>query len=234
MNELQKKGITKTNLLAMCWFMLLSCAVNAGTPGVEFGLHFDEQGNIIRPDEVFLGRGVKDDKAGYKASAMKNFKISASYGNAYAKYFLGLLYLQQNDYISGHAWLSLLDKEFKGADKVNRLLPKVTANLSPEQAQKAKGLLAELKENYGEYAALLKREKWRKSHKYTGTHIRGHIPNFLKIEVGNGVTVTGTELKKQIETFVYEYEYQFRLGDVKLQETEYIDEDEAADNLEEK
>ncbi|WP_154224487.1 hypothetical protein [Marinicella rhabdoformis] len=203
--------------------MVFNGSVLAGTPGIKFGLHFDEKGRIIRPDEVFLGRGLSDEKAGFKDQAMKNFKESATYGNAYAKYFLGLLYLQKKDYLNGHAWLSLLDGEFKGADKVNSLLPRVKANLDEKQLQLAEEKLAELRETYGEYAALMKREKWRKSHKYTGTHIKGHIPNNLRIEVGNGVSVTGHNIRKQIETFVYEYEYQFRIGEVKLKETEFID-----------
>lgn len=209
--------------------LVLNGSVFSGTPGIKFGLHFDEKGRIIRPDEVFLGRGLSDEKAGFKDQAMKNFKESATYGNAYAKYFLGLLYLQKNDYLNGFAWLSLLDGEFKGADKVNSLLPRVKANLSEEQLKRADSMIEELKETYGEYAGLMKREKWRKSHKYTGTHIKGHIPPFLTIDVGNGVTVSGQNIRKQIETFVYEYEYQFRLGEVNLKETEFIDDAKETD-----
>ena len=190
------------NKILVLFLLVVSGCVYSGTPGIKFGLHFDEKGNVIRPDEVFLGRGLSDEKAGFKDQAMKNFKESASFGNAYAKYFLGLLYLQKNDYLNGHAWLSLLDSEFKGAEKVNSLLPRVKANLDESQIELADKKLEELKETYGEYAALMKREKWRKSHKYTGSHIKGHVPNNLRIEVGNGMSVTGHSIRKQIESLL--------------------------------
>lgn len=72
-------------------------------------------------------------------------------------------------------------------------------------------------------AGLLKREKWKKSHQFTGSRIKGHIPIGLRFELDNGVLVTGTDIREQMDDFVYEYDHQFNSGAVKLKDIEYIE-----------
>ncbi len=41
----------------------------------DFGLHFDDSGNIVKPDQEFMWRGIDDEKDGFRNSAFKNFKL---------------------------------------------------------------------------------------------------------------------------------------------------------------
>ncbi|MEZ5472225.1 MAG: hypothetical protein R3E90_10620 [Marinicella sp.] len=59
--------------LVLSFFVLFSSATSA----MKYGLHFDDHGNIIRPDQEFLARGLNDEKDGFRDVALKNFKLSA-------------------------------------------------------------------------------------------------------------------------------------------------------------
>ena len=203
--------------------LMASSLAISGTPGIKYGLHFDHKGKIIRPDEKFLLRGWEYNEDGYKDEAMKNFKLSATYGNANARYFIALLYLQKQDYLNAHSWMNLLNSDYIGIEKIKSLLPRVENYLNQEQLVKSELMTQELKTIYGDYAGLLKREKWRKSIKYGGTHIKGHVPHDLTILTNSNVIVTNMDLRNQIKTFVFEYNDQFKLGEVKLNDVEYIE-----------
>jgi hypothetical protein len=101
----------------------------------------------------------------------------------------------------------------------------------PEQIKAADELKAELRETYGHYPTLLRREAWKKSLKFTGTHIKGYIPPFLTINLNSGMTVSGHEVRRQVDNFIYEYDFEFSQGDVSLKELEII-ESEDEQNLE--
>ncbi|MCF6300415.1 MAG: hypothetical protein L3J52_04780, partial [Proteobacteria bacterium] len=63
----------------------------------DFGLHFDDSGNIIKPDQEFMWRGMDDEKDGFRNSAFKNFKRAAEFGNYHAMSLVALYLMQDKD-----------------------------------------------------------------------------------------------------------------------------------------
>lgn len=212
-----------------------------GFPVGNYSLHFNKAGDIIQPDEYYVYKAVHDNQDGFKQSALKNFQKAASYGNTFAVYYTGLLYLQVEDYVSGYAWLSMVEtKGFPHADNTLDLLHKLKNQLSSENIESAKMLRDELEEVYGAEHAFERRLAWSRDFKLTGTHIRGHVPNRLKIQTdlshkaevivngtanAMGANVTGNRVRKAINSFVYEYELDYRIthGNVKLGDFDIIE-----------
>ncbi len=198
----------------------------------RYGLHFNEDGRVIKPDEYYFHLAAEAEMDGLKVAARKNFQRVASYGNTYGFYYTALLYMQSNDYVKGHAWLSFIkSKQFEFYPKVTRLKAKLEKVLSTEQLQSAQQFKAKLDEVYGVQATFDRRKKWSKSFKLGGTHIRGHVPNFLSIQtrfVGDQVNTRGSgdvsaiQLRKTIRGFVYEYDMDLRIeaGEVILNDLE--------------
>ena len=106
------------------------------------------------------------------------------------------------------------------------LIGNLEVMLTAEQLKEAQEMKAELAETYGSYPSMLRREAWKKSLKFTGTHIKGYIPPFLRIRLNSGMEVTGHEVRKQVDNFIYNYEFDFGQGEVTLDEIELIEVDE--------
>ncbi len=195
-----------------------------GLSHAKYGLHFDDSGNIIKPDHYYLAKGLKDDKDGFKKSALKHFKQSAEFGNQYAMSLIALYHMQDKDYVSALAWFKLLDlDQIPNSDFLSAIMSNLTKISSPEEIKAAKELKAKLKETYGHYPTLLRREAWKKSLKFTGTRIKGYIPPFLTIQLNSGMIVTGHDVRRQVDNFIYEYDFEFSQGDVSLKELEIIE-----------
>ena len=196
----------------------------------NYGLHFNELGEVVKPDEYYTYLGAKDHYDGLNKSAINNFKRAASYGNTFAMHFVGLLYLQENDNVRGYAWLSLVPTN-KGphAEKTSALLDKLNQTLSPDELSQAEELKAKLLETYDVANTFERRLAWSKDFKLTGTHLKGRVPDHLRIvttQFGGGNASSET-LKKSLNNFVYEYKLDFRLqdglveqGEIKIQDTE--------------
>ncbi len=210
------KKITFIGLLACCSFAF-----------ADYGLHFDDSGNIIKPDQHYLWLGVDDEKAGARESAFKNFKKAAEYGNYHAMSLVALYKMQDKDYMAAHAWFKMIDLgKIPNKAYVEEIVSNLETLMTPEQLERAEKLKSKLAESYGSYPTMVKREEWRKSLKFTGTHIKGHIPPFLRIQLNSGMVVTGRDVKEQVEKFIYEYEFDFGQGEVTLDEIELIEVDE--------
>lgn len=208
-------------------FTLVSCLATAG----EYGLHFDDRGNIIKPDQMYLARGLKDEKDGFREDALKKFKQSAEYGNYLAMSLVGLYLMQDKDYVSALAWYKLVsqDKIPNGAF-VAEMIDNLERFMSPQEVKKANQLKSELAETYGNYPTLLRREKWKNSLQFTGTHLKGYIPPFLTIQLNSGMVVTGNDVKRQVENFTYNYEFDTGVGEVILDDVELVEENENNDS----
>lgn len=207
--------------------VILLSALSSITTAKEYGLHFDDTGKIIKPDQHYLWLGVKDEKAGFRDSAFKNFKLAAEYGNYHAMSLVALYFLQDKDYKSAHAWFKLIDLgKIPNREYMETMVKNLEIMLSPEALKTSNKDRAELSETYGSYPAMLRREEWRSRLKFTGTHIRGYIPPFLRINLNSGVSISGANVKKQVENFVYNYEFDFGVGEVVLDEIELIEYDE--------
>lgn len=199
----------------------------SGLSWAEYGLHFDDSGNIIKPDQYYLARGLKDDNDGFKKSALKHFKKSAEFGNQYAMSLIALYHMQDKDYVSAMAWFNLLDLEkIPNSDFLRTMMNNLEKVSSPEDIEAAHELKSTLRETYGHYPTLLRRENWKKSLEFTGTRIKGYIPPFLTIQLNSGMTVTGQEVRRQVDNFIYEYEFSFGQGNVNLKEIELIEPDD--------
>ena len=193
--------------------------------GKDFGLHFDDSGNIVKPDQEFLWRGIKDEKDGFRDSAFKNFKQAAEFGNYHAMSSVALYFMQDKDYKSSHAWFKLIDlSKIPNREYMEEIIKNLEALMSDEELKQAEELNSELTETYGNYAAMQRRAEWKNSLQFTGTHLKGYIPPFLRISLNSGMQVSGHNLKKQVDTFIYDYEFTFGVGEVTLDEIELIEE----------
>jgi hypothetical protein len=79
-------------------FLFFTLLIFFNLSHAEYGLHFDDSGNIIKPDHYYLAKGIKDDKDGFKKSAIKHFKQAAEFGNQYAMSLIALYHMQDKDY----------------------------------------------------------------------------------------------------------------------------------------
>ena len=193
----------------------------------DFGLHFDDTGKIIKPDQEFLWRGMDDEKDGFRNSAFKNFKRAAEFGNYYAMSLVALYLMQDKDYQSAHAWFKLIDLgKIPNREYMEEIVNNLETMMSPDELKQAEALYAELSETYGSYPTLLRRAEWKNNLKFTGTHIKGYIPPFLRIQLNSGMEINGHNLNKQVDNFIYNYEFDFGVGEVTLDEIEVIEDGE--------
>lgn len=208
-----------------------------GFPVGDYSLHFNQAGEVIKPDEYYVYKAVHDNEDGFKNSALKNFQKAASYGNTFALYYTGLLYLQEEEYVKGYAWLKMVEtNNFPHADNTLDLLNKLNKQLNAEDIKSANSLLTELSKVYGAQPAFARRKAWSKNFKLTGSNIKGYVPHRLQIQtdLSHGkitrmnTNVSPVHIERAIKTFVFEYELDYRIsnGDVKLSDFEILEEDE--------
>ena len=204
--------------------LLFVCSFSVSA-GIRIGMKFNDHGELIPPDQILIRYALKSDKDGFKESAMRFLKESARYGNQEARYFVGLLYLQQKDWARGYAWLKLVRP---GVFDLERLRPKVESLMTTEEKAQADITHKQLKGEYSDLAGLAKREAWRRKLSFTGTRIKGgkNIINF-RIQTASGAVVAEKQLEDMLDSFVYEYDY--NLGNVKLGTLELIEESKQED-----
>lgn len=211
--------------------------INDTFPVGNYSLHFNQGGEVIKPDEYYVYKAVHDNEDGFKKSAIKNFQKAASYGNTFAVYYTGLLFLQEEDIINGYAWLSMVEtRGFPHSDNTLDLLNKLKSQLKPEELKAANIRLAELNKVYGATPAFARRKAWSKDFKLTGSHLKGYVPHRLQIQTDwshgkitrMSANVVPIHIEIAIRSFIYEYELDYRItyGDVKLGEFEVIETDD--------
>jgi hypothetical protein len=211
----------KINTIAALVFLFIASSVSAK----EYGLHFDDAGKIIKPDQEYMWRGMDDEKDGFRDSAFKNFKLAAEYGNYHAMSLVALYLMQDKDYKSAHAWFKLIDLgKIPNREYMEGIVKNLEVMMTPDELKKAEELKSELAETYGSYPAMLRRAEWKNNLQFGGTHIKGYIPPFLRIQLNSGMEISGQTLKKQVDNFIYNYEFDFGVGEVTLDEIELIDE----------
>ena len=232
-------------VILFCSVVSLSFAKTTyGFPVGDYSLHFNQAGEVIKPDEYYVYKAAHDNEDGFKDSAIKNFQKAASYGNTFAVYYTGLLYLQKDDFVNGYAWLSMVEtKGFPHADNTLDLLHKLKNQLKPAELEAAMTLQQDLEAVYGAKPAFDRRLAWSRNFKLTGTSIKGHVPNRLKIQTdlshdkniivngtanAMGANVNGVHIRKALKSFVYEYELDYRIshGEVKLGDFKVIETDD--------
>lgn len=189
-------------ILLIVFIFLNTCLVQA-----EVGLQFDKFGHIKRPDNIILIRGIKHEKKQNLKKAMRDYKLSAEFGNNKAMFFISLLYFQQKQWDYAYAWLRLMNEGFTNS---KQLTADVKLLMHEKELQISNHVLAELKEKYNPKSFLKRREHWNNSIKITGTHIRGlELVHDVDIYYGgalNNMNRVNLEMAKQeMENYIYDY-----------------------------
>ncbi len=196
-------------------------------------LHFNKMGDIVKPDFEHIRLGLIDSKKGKDESALKRFKAAARFGNYYAITLISVNHINNKDFINALAWLELIDlNRSEQNELISDTLTLLEKKLSPEEIKQAKQINQELRPVYGHEAAFKYREKWKKRLQFTGTKIRGKVPDNLtivleaqgSIDGTSSISVTGHEIRAQLDQFVYEYDFDIPIGQVILEPIEEIDE----------
>ena len=162
----------------------------------------------VYPDQFFICEALQSFKHGHDSHALELFKRAAHWGNKTAQYRAGLMLLGgiggDADIIEGTAWL-LLANERNSAETAARLA-EVEQSISEADLRAAKQRAAELREEYGDFAALERRARWVREKKRARTGSRtGNPMATVRVEgaQGRGVTgLTGNQLDSYLDAYV--------------------------------
>lgn len=174
----------------------------------EIGLKFDDNGHFVGPDIVYLRRAMRADNRGFQESATMNYKKAAEFGNNKAKYFLGLMYLQNKDWPNGYAWLRLVDEDIAN---IKTLLPQVESLIRESELESSNQLLVKLKDKHSLVNEQKRRLKWSNSLKTTGSRtnqkdsVRMNTIKDQGLLEQSGSRVPVGEASRGVKQFVYNY-----------------------------
>ncbi len=208
--------------------LLLSFSVTHATSR----LHFNKQGDIVKPDFEQVRLGLKDSKNGHLDSAMAHYKKAARFGNYYAMTLIAVEYIKQKDYVHAKAWLDLIDlNRTQQRDVITDTLNLLEQKLTSAELFESTKIHQNLLQKYSHEATFEYRESWREGLQFTGTKTRGRIPQNLtivleaegNIEKTSKMTVTGHEIRAQLEKYVHEYDFDVPFGEVRLPPVEIIE-----------
>ncbi len=182
------------------------------------------------PDLRNLQEGAHALKKGSTIDAMSNFEDSARFGNKAAQKMLGMMYVKgvgtELDWPLGYAWLKLAATH--GDPEAVSARDQVMAQLKPEEVPLANDRFEEINEEFGDLAAIKRREAWVRKEKRKITGSRTGKSSAVRIEVADatGYTwqVAGAKYFQLLEGS-YVLEFRQRMGEVTYGELEVIDED---------
>lgn len=136
----------------------------------DIGLKFNYMGQFVPPDQILQNRGLESYQDGFHNVALGHLKNSVEFGNDMSKYIISLMYFEKKDWINGYAWLKLLNNPVENSEEI---AAKFDKNLTAQELLLVKQRHETLKSEYNDYTILQRREKWRRSLKFTGSHLRG-------------------------------------------------------------
>lgn len=181
------------------------CQSNPNTV-ISMGMHIDTQRQLIQPDKFLLSQAIKSYHAGGHQSALNFFKKSAALGNAMAQRYVGLMYVNglgiSTDYLSGYAWLKLASHDNTKRNK--ELRDQVYNLLNPIQKQQANITYTQINNEYGELAALKRRDRWVRKQKMKMTGSRTGSLVFAPIAFD---TPHGHGIYNQMKSYVDDYNF---------------------------
>ncbi len=192
----------------MLLLTLVFTSVSHANPNsvINMGLHLDNQRNLIQPDKFLLGQAIKSYRAGGNQNALTFFKKSSALGNALAQRYVGLMYVNglgtQKDYIMGYAWLRLAAHD--KSQKNKNLRDQVYKLLTPIQKKQAEIAYKNINDEYGELAALTRRDRWVRKQKMKMTGSRTGSLAFAPISFD---TPHGNGIYNQIKSYVEDYNF---------------------------
>lgn len=209
-------------LLRKSLFVITLLAITAGQAAAAGQPVFET------PDRKNLLQGAHALKKGYAKDAVSNFEDAARYGNKDAQRTLGMMYIQGTgvdmDWPQGHAWLKLAASH---ADpRAVSARDQVFAQLKPEELAQAEKWFADIKREYGDVAAVERREAWVRKEKRKITGSRTGSSAAVRIEVadasGYSWQVAGSKYFELLEGD-YVLAFRQRMGEVTLGELKVID-----------
>lgn len=195
----------KKMMLLLIILMTNICQANPNSV-INMGLHLDNQRNLIQPDKFLLSQAIKSYRAGGHQNALTFFKKSSALGNALAQRYVGLMYVNglgtQKDYIMGYAWLRLAAHD--KSQKNKNLMDQVYNLLTLDQKKLADLTYKEINNEYGELAALTRRDRWVRKQKMKMTGSRTGSLAFAPISFD---TPHGNGIYNQIKSYVEDYNF---------------------------
>jgi len=181
-------------------FVLFSQLAVAKT---KSSVEFDRESDLIPPDMLLLRKGLEAQEDGFADSAMRYFKKSAAFGNNDAKYFVGMMNIQQKDWAEGYAWLKLVPP---GTVEIDKTMPQIESLLKDNERKSGMKKYERLAKKYNAAEELKYREEWASNIEVTGTRQKGlSAMRGVTIQTQYGRVITGAELKRMVEEFVYDY-----------------------------
>lgn len=177
---------TRTLCIAALLVALCSPSAAMEESGFCHETNFD-----LHPDLFYTCEARQSFKKGFDAHALSLFKRAAKWGSKSAQYRIGLMTLAgmgtEADLVEGTAWLFLANE--RNADEVTEQLDLALNNLTGDEIDAAKIRARELRETYGDIAALERRAEWvrKAKRRITGSHL-GKPMNSVRI-ASQGLTV---------------------------------------------
>ncbi len=212
-------NLPKTRLLLFLVLLTSSlCLQAAGLPVFE------------TPDRRNLGEGMQALKKGSAIDAISNFEDAARYGNKDAQKLLGMIYIQgsgvERDWPKGYAWLKLAATH--GDNEAVSARDQVLAQLKPEELPRAKKQFEEINKEFGNLAAITRREAWIRKEKRKITGSRTGSSSAVRIQVADSTGYTWEVAgAKYFELLEGNYLLEFRqnMGEVTYGELQVLDTD---------
>ncbi len=182
------------------------------------------------PESRELVRGAHNLKKGYNNDALRNFKRAAEYGSKDAQKTIGMLYINgagvPMDWARGYAWLKL--SATHGDPEAVSARDQVFAQLKDEEKATVDRIYAEIDAEYGDQAALARREEWVRKQKREITGSRTGASSQVRVQVADATgfawEVSGAKYFELLEGD-YILEFRQRMGQVEIGELKLVDDD---------
>lgn len=208
-------------LISLAALLLLAAgAVHARTPV------------FATPDQAHLVRAARSLQDGFERDAFDKFLLASRYGNKEAQKNIGLMYVKgmgvDKDWAKAHAWLRLAATH--GDPRFAAARDEIWGTLRDDEKERAEAVYREIRAEYGDLAALERREEWVRKQKREVTGSRLGKVGAMRVQVADATgyqwEFSGTEFFSVLDTYVTDLEQ--HVGDVELGDFEVIEEDVAA------
>ncbi|MEM7706235.1 MAG: hypothetical protein AAF358_11820 [Pseudomonadota bacterium] len=182
------------------------------------------------PDRKSLGRGAHALKKGFPEDAVKNFQQAARYGNKDAQFTLGMMYVRglgvEMDWAHGSAWLELAASH--GNPEAIEANKQVREQLKPEEVRKAQQWTEKLAPEFGNAAAVERRETWirKERRKVTGSRTGRTAAVQIQVADATGYTwqVAGPKYFELLEGS-YILAFRQQMGEVTIGELKVLEDE---------
>lgn len=190
--------MNKVNCLML--LLLLSPAIPAA-PQDDFLC--EDTPLAIYPDIYFTCEALQSFKKGFDTHALELFKRASLWGSKEAQYRVGLFYLggigTEADPMEGAAWLLLANE--RNNRQVTERLSGVLQQLTPAQQDAVTQRAAVLREQYGDFQALERRDDWVRMQKRKTTGSRLGKP-MASVRYQGSQGVTADQANQSLELYV--------------------------------